>query len=293
MRLIWALAAAALLAGCDNGGGQGGRAPSELSSSKAEAFAATGGGFDYRYAYRLPGNRVKGVLQSNADACDRLGPARCQISSMRYRVDEGNRPKAVLTIRIDPSIARSYGDAVTANVSGSEGELVDTEIVGTQSSTTARGLALINRLRDQLHTAQSQPTPENIARASKLQSALATITEVEASQGQTLATAPVLLTYESSNALSGPSSSDANFRNAGRTLQNSLAQLVQILAGVGPWLLLMVVIVLVLRWIVHGRAIGGSEPEAAYYQADSDYHTPPAPPHERGSLIGRWLRREP
>src|SRR4051812_13530704 len=111
MRVVWALAALALLAGCDDGAKKapGAKDKSEFATAAdAEAFASTGTGFDYRYAYRLPGNRLKGVLQSNADACDRLGPARCRILSMRYRVDDSNHTKAVLTIRIDPAIARNY-----------------------------------------------------------------------------------------------------------------------------------------------------------------------------------------
>ena len=295
MRVVWALAALALLAGCDDlNRGPGGRddKSSELASAaNAEAFASTGTGFDYRYAYRLPGNRVKGVLQSNADACDRIGPARCRILSMRYKVDDTNHIRAVLTIRIDPSVARTFGDAVTRNVSGSDGVLVDTEITGADSTATARSVAVVKRLQDQLQNARATPTPEGQARAARIQSALATIAEVEASQGQTLATAPVLFTYDSSNALTGLGSSDANFRNAGQALQNSVAQLVNVLANVGPWLLLMLVVVLVLRWIIHGRAVGpDAEPAHA---AGGDPHDDYRPqPRDNRNLIQRWFSRE-
>jgi len=140
MRVVWALAALALLAGCDdlNRPPADGKDRSEFgSAANAEAFASTGTGFDYRYAYRLPGAKVKGVLQSNADACDRMGPARCRILAMRYRVDDGNHTRAVLTIRIDPSIARRFGDAVTANVATAYGVLTDTEISGAEAVASA------------------------------------------------------------------------------------------------------------------------------------------------------------
>lgn len=293
MRVVWVLAALALLAGCDNPGAKppAGKDKSEFATAAdAEAFASTGTGFDYRYAYRLPGNRLKGVLQSNADACDRLGPARCRILSMRYRVDDANHTRAVLTIRIDPSIARNYGDAVTNNVTGSDGVLVDTEITGSDATTQARSTAVVNRLRERLSNAQTMRTPEGQARALRIQAALAEIAESEASQGQTLATAPLLLTYESSNALTGLGSSDANFRNAGQTLQNTLAQLVVILAGVGPWLLLMLLVVLVLRWIIHGRPVG-ADAEPAYRHGDGEYQAPP-PPRDRRNLMQRWFARD-
>jgi hypothetical protein len=296
MRVVWALAALALLAGCDGGPKRPAASAKDGSefatAASAEAFAATGTGFDYRYAYRLPGNRLKGVLQSNADACDRLGPARCRILSMRYRVDEGSHIRAVLTIKADPGIARAYGDAVTANVTGSDGVLVDTEITGADSTASARSVAVVNRLRDQLRTAQTASTPENLARATRIRSALDTIAEVEASQGQTLATAPVLITYESSNALTGLGSSDANFRNAGQTFENTLAQLVVVLASVGPWLLLMLVVVLLLRWIIHGRAVG-SDPQPVYVSGENGHETPHAErPRDNRNLMQRWFSRD-
>ena len=256
MRVVWALAALALLAGCDdlNRPPADGKDRSEFgSAANAEAFASTGTGFDYRYAYRLPGAKVKGVLQSNADACDRMGPARCRILAMRYRVDDGNHTRAVLTIRIDPSIARRFGDAVTANVATAYGVLTDTEISGADATASARSIAVVKRLQDQLQNARTSTTPDGQARAARLQNALAVIAEVEASQGQTLANTPMLFTYESSSALSGLGSSEANFRTAGQTLENSV---VQLLASIGPWCLLMLAVVLVLRWIIHGRAVG-------------------------------------
>ncbi|MDG2533130.1 hypothetical protein P6144_05685 [Sphingomonas sp. HITSZ_GF] len=300
MRVVWALAALALLAGCDDVT----RAPTDAkgqsefaSSANAEAFASTGSGFDYRYAYRLPGAKVKGVLQSNADACDRIGPARCRILAMRYRVDEGNKTRAVLTIRIDPSIARAFGDAVTRNVTGSDGVLTDTEITGADSTATARSVAVIKRLQDQLQNARAVATPEGQARAARIQNALSTIAEVEASQGQTLANAPMLFTYESSSALTGLGSSEANFRTAGQTLENSVAQLVQVLASVGPWCLLMLVVVLLLRWIIHGRAIG-SDSEPRREDSYDDIHNGGHGDHarrDRGdnrNLIQRWFSRD-
>lgn len=297
MRVVWALAALALLAGCDDvSRPTDAKGQSDFASAaNAEAFASTGTGFDYRYAYRLPGAKVKGVLQSNADACDRIGPARCRILAMRYRVDDANKTRAVLTIRIDPSIARAFGDAVTRNVTGSYGVLTDTEITGADSTASARSVAVIKRLQDQLQNARALTTPEGQARAARIQNALSTIAEVEASQGQSLANAPMLFTYESSSALSGLGSSEANFQTAGATLENSVAQLVQVLASIGPWCLLMLVVVLVLRWIIHGRAIG---PDAEPRRDEYDDHNGNRDGHEHRAradnrnLIQRWFSRD-
>ena len=295
MRFVAALAAILLLAGCD-GAGSGSPAPKGDSFDRiadAEAFASTGSGFDYRYAYRLPGNQLKAVIQSNADACDKIGPARCRILAMRYRVGDGNHIRAVLTIKLDPSIARAYGDAVTRSVASANGVLIDTEITGTDGTSPARSMALIDRLRDQLRGAEAQVNSGNDvetarARVERLKAALDTIAEVEAGQGQTLASAPMLLTYESSSAINGLGSADANFRNAGQTFQNSLAMFLVLLAQFGPWLLGAILLILVLRWLVHGRALpaGGDDAPNAVPVSDEDGRG------DNRNLIQRWFARD-
>lgn len=291
MRFIAAAAALMLLAGCDN---KPVDAPARdglgASSSAVDDFASTGSGYDYRYAFRLPGDKLKAVLQSNADACEnKIGVAHCRILALRYRVDDGNGIKAVLTIKIDPAIARGFGEAVTKSVTDSRGVLVDTEVSGSDSTNSARSLALVNRLHQQLTSAQAQAAtdPNAKARADRLQSTLDTIAEVEAGQGQSLATAPVLITYESSNALTGLGSADANFSNAGTTLENSVARLVNVLAAVGPWLLVLIALVAILRWIVHGTGGGDTHDERAHAAEAHDDSR-----HDHRNLIQRWFSRD-
>lgn len=291
MRVVAALAALMLLAGCDQGASAPGKAEALQVNPNdgVDGFVGSSNGFDYRYAYRLPGDKLKGVLQSNADACDRIGPARCRILAMRYRVSDTNQIHAVLTLKIDPAIARDYGEAVTKAVTGSDGVLVDTQVTGADSTNAARSLEVINRLRDQLKSTQTQMAtdPGAKARADKLQAALDTITEVESTQGQSLASAPVLMTYESSNALTGLGSADANFRNAGTTLENSVSRLLIVLFAVGPWLLVLLALIVVLRWIVHGRGgmlpAGGEEPAPEHHE---EAH------HDNRNLIQRWFSRD-
>jgi len=291
MRVVAALVALMLLAGCD--AGQPGTPPAQdiAQSGAPEAMGA----FDYRYAYRLPSDRLKAVLQSNADACDKLGPTRCQIDGIRYSVDDTNRTRATLMLKIDPTIARGYGEAITKSVTGADGVLVNTAITGTASTTQARSIAVIDRLRDQLKNAQaiaSSDSPNAAAakaQADRIQSALDTIAESEAKQGATLATAPMLLTYESSTALTGLGSADANFRNAGKTFESSIARLLIVLGSIGPWLLALILIIVLLRWIVHGRggavASNGNGEHEVHEHHDEDRH-------DNRNLIQRWFSRD-
>ncbi|MCW3838449.1 hypothetical protein ACFQ1E_20640 [Sphingomonas canadensis] len=285
MRVVAALSALLLLAGCDLAGSDNGK---KAAASAAEDFGAPSRGYDYRYAYRLPGEQLKAVLQSNADACDKLTPTRCRILSMRYKVDGANKIRAMLMITIDPAIARTYGEAVTKAVTGVDGVLVDTEVTGADSTSSARGAALIKRLQDQLANARSQAQGDGgdaaKARADRLQTALDAIAEVEAGQGQSLANAPVLLTYESSSALTGLGSAQANFRNAGHTLESSVARLLTVLAAIGPWMIALILIIALLRFIVHGRGGGAGDEDYAEQQQEE--------PRDNRNLIQRWFNRD-
>jgi len=298
MRVVLALIGLVLLGGCEpltSSDAASKKDPVDIATGEAAtALATTGDAFDYRYAFRMPGAKLKAVLQSHADACDRLGPARCRILAMRYRIDDAGQTSAVLTIRVDPAIARAFGDAATRTVQSAQGVLVDTSITGADSTSAARSNALIARLRDQLANAEAtaqrggDETGLARARAERIRSALATIDEVEAGQGQTMATTPVLITYASNSGAVIGGSPDASFDNAGDTLVSSLAGMAEVLAGVGPWLLLILVVVLLLRWLIHGT-VG---PAPAYAE-----NAAVPVPHEEGhddkrNLIHRWFAHD-
>ena len=271
MRFGALIVAALALAGCDT-------APKKdqdkISNEAVAALTATGGAFDYRYAYKVPGNHVKAVVESHAAGCDKLGPARCRILSLRYRVDETNRIAATLTFRIDPAAARSFGEAATKVVVGASG--------------SARSNALVGRLREQLANARTSNDPAQQERARRLQTALDVIAESEADSGETMATAPVLITYASGTPAPGINgSADASFRDAGNKLVASAAGIAQVLASVGPWLLLMVVAVLLLRLLIHGTS---GAPAPATNEDDDPYRDQGEP--DRRNTIQRWFNRD-
>ncbi len=279
------LLAMALLAGCD---GPGGKPDSDTMSGEAvAALTAAGGAFDYRYAYKLPGNHVKAVVEAHAAGCDKLGPAKCKILAMRYRVDNASRISATLTFRIDPAVARNFGEEATKVVAANAGALVENEIAGADATAAARSNALVARLREQLANAKSA---NDQVRAQRLQTALDVIGEIEAGQGESLATAPFLITYTSGTPAAGlNASSGAGFREAGNKLVASTATLAQELAAVFPFLLLMIVGVVVLRLIVHG--VGGrAAPEGVEV---ASYHDPDGPGEaENRNIIQRWFNRD-
>lgn len=288
MRVVAGLLGLLALAGCDTGSKQ--KDPEKISGEAVAALTATGGAFDYRYAYKVPPAQVKAVVESHANGCDKLGPARCRILAMRYRVDDANKISATLTFRIDPAVARGFGDAATKVVVGSGGALVETEIAGADATASARSNLLVNRLREQLANARASNDPIQRNRAGRLQTALDVIAESEADVGETMATAPVLITYSSGTPAPGLNgSADASFRDAGNTLVTSTAALAQGLAAVSPLLLLLLLLLigaLGLRVLINRTAA----PIAAGSEMDS-YRDDDGEP-ERRNAISRWFNRD-
>jgi len=275
-----------LLAGCDPAPAQSGAAPSGQGVAPADAAS---GAFDYRYAYRLPGARINAVQESHAKGCDQLGPARCRITAVRYKVDEQSNVVATLTLRIDPTLARAFGKQASATVTSSGGALISSDIAGADSIAAAgRGEAVMAKLRDALDNAEAQgrakPGDATIAaRADRLRTAIATIGELDQGAGSALATTPMILTYASGGSIPGVgASADASFETAGATFMTSLAGLAVMLAGVGPWALLLIGGALALRWLL-GRDERSEAPEL------------PAAPHEASesrNVVQRWFGRE-
>jgi len=286
MRILAICVPLLLLAGCDSPPGQSGATLSGQGTASAEAAP---GAFDYRYAYRLPGARIKDVQESHARGCDQIGPARCRITAVRYKVDDQSNVVATLTLRIDPTLARPFGKQASATVTASGGALISADIAGADSIAAAgRGEAVMARLRDALDNAEAQgrakPGDATItARADRLRAAIATIGELDQGAGSALASTPMILSYSSGGSIPGVgASADASFETAGATFMTSLAGLAVVLAGVGPWALLLIGGALALRWLL-GRNEHGEAPELPRAPQEAS---------ESRNVVQRWFGRE-
>ncbi|MGZ8421284.1 MAG: hypothetical protein ACXWU3_17635, partial [Allosphingosinicella sp.] len=100
--------------------------------------AAPGVAFNYRYAFRLPAERIAQVQEQHARTCEGLGIARCRITGMRYRVVNERDIEAMLAFKLEPTIARRFGQAGVEAVAEAEGVLVESEITGTDVGTSIR-----------------------------------------------------------------------------------------------------------------------------------------------------------
>jgi hypothetical protein len=110
--------------------------------------AAPGVAFNYRYAFRLPGERIAAVQEQHAAACEKLGLDRCRITGMRYRLVSDDDVEAMLAFKLDPAIARQFGKTGIEAVTRADGMLVDSEISGEDAGAD---IAYANRNEAQLN----------------------------------------------------------------------------------------------------------------------------------------------
>jgi hypothetical protein len=276
-----------LLAGCDTAPSPSGATPS--NDRPATAPEQPSAAYDYRYAYRLPASHIEAVQESHARGCDQLGPARCRITAVRYNRDDQNNVTALMTLRIDPGLARPFAKAASATVAASGGALLKADVAGADANAAGRSGAVLGHLRDALANAEAQARARPgdaalTARAERLRTTIATVGELDQGGGG-LATTPMMLSYASGGSIPGVgAAADASFETAGATFMTSLAGLAVILAGVGPWALLLILGALALRWLLHERDEGvAAAPEL-----------PPAPQEsaEGRNVVQRWFGRE-
>src|SRR3954468_24364441 len=143
MRKAFGLGLILLAAGCgqtpDRGGGGGGSSTASTGNAAAEAdlaapgiapTAAPGVAFNYKYAFRLPAERISGVQEEHASACEKLGLARCRITGMYYHLTGDRDIEARLDFKLDPALARAFGKQGIDAVNHADGLLVESEING-------------------------------------------------------------------------------------------------------------------------------------------------------------------
>jgi len=144
-------------------------AEDRVAAPGVDVTAAPGVAFDYRYAFRLPGNRISAVQEAHAQACEKLGIDKCRITGMRYRLVDQKDVEAMLALRLDPKLARQFGKDATAVVDKADGMLVDQEIIGEDVGSKIAGATRSEaELREELSKVEAElaravPMKGNIA----------------------------------------------------------------------------------------------------------------------------------
>lgn len=175
--------------------------------------AAPGVAFAYRYAFRLPSDRIAAVQEAHAQLCEKLGVARCRITGMRYRLLGENNIEAMLAFRLDPALARQFGKDGIAAVTGAQGKLVDAEISGTDAGSAIKQLGVEHtRTENELQRIDRELARPGLKSAEReelqrqrtdaVQRAAAN-RDTNAQQQESLATTPMTFEYGSGAAVRG------------------------------------------------------------------------------------------
>ena len=195
-------------------------ATDEAAAPGVSPTAAPGVAFNYRYAFRLPSNRISAAQEAHAQACEQLGISKCRITGMRYSLVNDRDVSAMLALRLDPTIARQFGKQATEVVTQAEGMLVDQEITGEDVGSRIAGA---NRseaeLREELSRVEAElarPAPTVRAnmpaspdranllnRAEELRAQLRSLNEVRTADREALAGAPMVFNYGSGRVVPG------------------------------------------------------------------------------------------
>ncbi len=211
MRYGVAMLAVLVLSGCGRAPDPGSSETTEDATPGINVTAAPGVAFRYDYAFRLPAERIARVQEAHAQACERLGVARCRITAMRYSRDTDNRIDAELGFRLSPDLARAFGRDGIRAIEAAEGMVLTANIVGEDRGAEIEQLQATRDAATAERTAaeaRSRTAGRNERDDIAIQRDLAAATATEATAGitaarQALAATPVDFKYESGDAIRG------------------------------------------------------------------------------------------
>lgn len=269
-----------LLAACSGGGGDANEeataeavsrdvvqmeAPEEAADASAmkapgiPASVAPNLAFEYRYAFKLPDDKIGAVQEEHAEACEVLGSARCQIVDYRYAQANESDVEAMLAFKLDPAIARKFGRDAIASVEKAEGVLADGNVTGANvggqiedsQGRSALLQAQLERLELRLKAKLPAKERANLQdRAEEIRRELDNEGEGRRQGEIKLAMTPVQFTYTSDGGAPG-FGKDNPFASAFDVTANSFATMVSFVLLVGgavlPWALLLGLIILFFR----------------------------------------------
>jgi hypothetical protein len=230
--------------------------------------AAPGVAWRYSYDFQLPDDAIESVQEAHASECEALGVARCRITGLRYSVDDDDAVSAMLEVKLAPDIARQFGKQATGDVRKAGGRLSNTEFTGEDTepvlSATTRNQSdlqariadiqkqLGNRALKDSERAQLQSQLNDLR--SRLAETQSTVTATQAK----LASTPMTFNYYGKGGISGFAGHNP-IMDAARSFVASLVTMItfllQVLAVLLPWLILIALLVLLVRSRA-GRAVG-------------------------------------
>ena len=217
--------------------------------------------YSYGYAFRLPVSAVATVQERHVALCHSLGTARCRVVGLHRGTGEDGAAVASLELQVAASIAEPFGRRLVALAAGAGGEAAERTIsaedlsrqmVDSEARIRTREV-LIRRLTSLLETRSG-----NIQQAVEAERAINTAQEeLEAARAwladmrARVAMSEVSIEYRATAGAApearGPLA--RSVANAGDLFVESVAALILIVGALLPWLTLLGLAFLAVRWI--------------------------------------------
>jgi hypothetical protein len=230
---------------------------SRAAGPDVRVTAAPGVAFNYRHSFALEPERIAGVQEQHARACEGLGISRCRITGMHYRRLNEHEIEAQLEFKLDPSLARRFGQAALEQVQQAGGMLVESQITGTDVGTGIRAdTRSIEQLSGDLQRIERQLADPGIPSAQKetlryqaeqLRENIRKFQDSRETQAETLATTPVKLDYGTDDYGTNRPNFARTLRQAGDGFVWGLYGLMVVLVTLSPWIALGALLWLLVR----------------------------------------------
>ena len=237
---------------------------SEASSNRAPPSigptTAPGVAFSYKYDFSLADEKISAVQEAHAARCEALGVARCRITGLNYTIGDNDTVSASLALKLAPDIARGFGREASATVTQAGGRLNHTEFSGedtapsTDVATSSQSNAAVRIAAIERQLAAKGPRDAERAQLQAQLDALRSQGEQAATtladNRSKLAATPISFSYYGKGGISGFAGRNPVLE-AGQSFTSSLVTMItvvlQLLAYLLPWLLLLGVLVLLWR----------------------------------------------
>jgi hypothetical protein len=236
--------------------------------------AANGVAFIYRFAFRLPDDQVSEAQDRHLRACERIGPARCQVTDIFYERSEDGPIEARAAFLLDPVLARGFVRDAADAVGSLEGETVSSNVSGEElasgidasQAASARMGGDLSRLEARLaRPGLSKGERDDIeAQIARLRGELRTEEDGRRNDEARLATTPVAFDYTGNTGIAGvdrnrpfASAWDASTRSFG----TASAFVMTLIGLILPWALMIGSVVFGVRWL-RRRFAGQAAPAA-------------------------------
>ncbi|MGP1273935.1 MAG: DUF4349 domain-containing protein [Caulobacterales bacterium] len=240
--------------------------PTMAGGNEPQAEQAVLLAYTHNYGLRLPSGVLADVYEAHREACAAAGGNVCRVISATINDPDGERPSGTLDIRARPDWIASFRDRLAGEVSEAGGNIqsqntnvddLTTQIVDGEARLRAQ-TALRDRLQALLETSDG-PMADVLAverELARVQSDIDARASVIAALRTRVETSRLTLYYQPIVSQTSPVRfnpiMDA-LEDFTDTLSEGVASVIRFVAGILPWLILVIPAIFLIRWLLARR----------------------------------------